>query len=806
MKKVYRIKGMHCASCAASVSKALEKLEGVNKADVNVATEKASIELDKDVDDNIMVEAVKKAGYGAEQENNDVEKIVFKVNGMSCTSCAQAIEGKLRGMEAIHSVNLNFANEKLTVEYDPGKLKPSDIKDAVKAIGYDLVEVGEEDDKDVRMMEHAKRRMLTSASLAGTIMILMIVHMFFTEIPFYLAITAVLAFPIVFIFGFDVHKASMKSLLNKSPNMDVLVSMGSMPPYILGLMGFFIPVQTFIEMSATIMTFHLIGKYLETRAKGKASQAIRKLVQMGAKTANVIKDGDEQKVSVKELELGDVMIVRPGEKIPTDGIVVSGESSIDESMATGEPVPVRKKKGDEVIGATMNKNGMLRVKVTKLGRDTFLSQIIKMVEEAQGTKVPIQMFADKVTGYFVPAILIITLLTFLSFTIFTDFHIAIMEWGSGFLPWVNPAHPPLILAFITATAVLVIACPCALGLGTPTALMVGSGIGAEKGVLIRNGEAVQTMKEMKAIAFDKTGTITKGRPEVTDVLVHDMDEKSLLRYAASLENSSEHPLGQAIVESARQKKIRLEEAKGFSSSSGKGVEGKVSGKKIMIGSPRMMKEHAIDLSPIEGDIRAMEDEAKTVMIISISGKLAGAIAVADPIKEDSARTIAKLKLMGMKTAMITGDNERTAKAIAKKVGVDDVLAEVLPDGKVDQVKKLQRRYGIVAMVGDGINDAPALKQAEVGIAIGTGTDIAIEAADITLVRGELSTIVTTVKLSRAIFRKIKENFFWAWFYNIVAVPVAVLGLLHPMIGAAAMSASSLNVVYNSLRLKRVKLE
>ena len=806
-KKIYKIKGMHCASCASAVSKALEKLDGVDKADVNLATEKASLHTDSNVDDAKVVDAVKKAGYDAAPESSDYEKVVFKVKGMSCTSCAQAIEGKLKAMDEIGSVNLNFANEKLTVEYDPEKIKPSGIKAAVEAIGYELVDDEDvEEDDDAKQMAHAKRRMLTSASLAGTIMVIMVIHMFIIDIPFYLAITAILAFPVVFIFGFDVHKASIKSILNRSPNMDVLVSMGSMPPYLIGLMGFFIPVQTFIEMAATIMTFHLIGKYLETRAKGRASQAIRKLVQMGAKTANVIKDGKETKISVKELEIGDVMIIRPGEKVPTDGLVVSGESSIDESMATGEPIPVKKEKGSEVIGATINKNGMLKVKVTKLGKDTFLSQVVRMVEEAQGTKVPIQEFADRVTGYFVPAILVITLLTFISFNIFSGFHIAIMEWGSAFLPWVNPAHPPLILAFITATAVLVIACPCALGLGTPTALMVGSGIGAEKGVLIRNGEAVQTMKEMKCIAFDKTGTITKGHPEVTDVLVEGIKENELLKLAASLEDASEHPLGQAVVESAKKRHIKLSEAKGFSSISGKGVEGKIDGKTVLIGSPRLMEERGLSISSIEEDVRRLEDEAKTVMIVAVSGKLKGAIAVEDPVKEDSAKTIARLKSIGMKTAMITGDNERTAKAIAKRVGIDDVLAEVLPDGKVDQVKKLQKKYGIVAMVGDGINDAPALKQANIGIAIGTGTDIAIEAADITLVRGNLSAIVTSVKLSRATFRKIKENFFWAWFYNAVAIPVAVLGLLHPMIGAAAMSMSSLNVVYNSLRLKKVKLD
>ncbi len=807
MKRSYKIKGMHCASCATAVEKALGNVEGIKKANVNIATEKASVEAEDDISHDSLKKAVQDAGYDVEEEDSGAEKSVFKVKGMSCASCAKAIEGKLKSVDGVLSTSLNFANEKLTVKHDPAKIRSDRIKKEISAIGYELVDDEDsEDDEDQKSMDEAKRKVIISSVLAGTIMALMVIHMFVAEIPFYLPITALLAFPIIFFLGFHVHKASFKSILNKSPNMDVLVSMGSLPPYIIGLMGFFMPIQTFIEMAATIMTFHLIGKYLETKAKGRASQAIRKLVQMGAKSANVMRKGKEEKISVKDLELGDVMIVRPGEKIPTDGKVISGESSIDESMATGEPIPVKKKKDDEVIGATINKNGMLKVKVTKLGKDTFLSQVIKMVEEAQGSKVPIQEFADKVTGYFVPAILIVTLLTFISYNVFTDFHVSIMEWGANFLPWVNAAHPPLVLAFITATAVLVIACPCALGLGTPTALMVGSGIGAEKGVLIRNGEAVQTMKDLKSIAFDKTGTITKGTPEVTDIIPGDkMKEKELMEFAGSLENSSEHPLAQAVVEKAKSMKIRLLEPKKFSSISGKGVQGVVRGKSVLIGSPKLMSEKKIDLGDMKKEVERLEDEAKTTIVVSSGKKLLGIIAIADPIKEDSKDAIKRLSSMGIRTAMITGDNKRTASAIAKKVGIDDVIAEVLPDGKVDKVKELQKKYDVVAMVGDGINDAPALKQANIGIAIGTGTDIAIEAADITLVRGNLGSIVTSVKLSQAIFRKIKENFFWAWFYNIVAVPVAVLGLLHPMIGAAAMSVSSLNVVYNSLRLKKVKL-
>jgi Cu+-exporting ATPase len=560
-------------------------------------------------------------------------------------------------------------------------------------------------------------------------------------------------------------------------------------------------------MATTIMTFHLIGKYLEVRAKGRASQAIKKLLQMGAKTAKIIVDGVEIEVPTKDLQVGDIMVIRPGEKIPTDGIVVDGNSLVDESMATGESMPVKREKGHEVIGATINKQVLMKVEVTKIGKDTFLSQVVKMMEECQGSKVPIQEFADRITGYFVPAIILITIGTFISFNIFPEFHLGIIRWGSTFLPWVNPDLTPLTLAFITSTAVLVISCPCALGLGTPTALMVGSGMGAEKGILIRNGEAIQTFKEVKAIAFDKTGTITKGKPEVTDiVLVKGVEEKDFLYYAGTIENGSEHPLAHAIVEKAKSEKINLGEVIEFNAVVGMGVIGNIDAERILVGNRKLMKENKIPYEAYEEELIRLEEEAKTAMLLAKGNQLLGIVAVADPIKEDSADAIRALEAMGIKTAMITGDNKRTAAAIGKKVGISHVIAEVLPDGKVEEVVKLQEKYNIVAMVGDGINDAPALKQANVGIAIGTGTDIAIEAADVTLVRGELSGIISAIKLSRAIFRKIKQNYFWAWFYNALFIPVAMLGLLHPMLGAAAMAVSSLNVVYNSLRLKKVNID
>lgn len=759
------------------------------------------------------VENAKKA-YLKPDEEKPMEKVTLKVKGMHCVSCANNIEKTLGKTDGVESANINFAVEKVTIEYDPKKIELKDIEKKVSDIGFQLVledendyKANEEIDEDEIEVNKAKRKMLISLAISGIMMTIMMINMFVIPVPGYLPIVVLLGLPVVFGTGWHVHVGSFKALKNKSPNMDVLVSLGSLPPYLIGLLGFFIPIQTFVEMATTIMTFHLLGKYLEVRAKGKASQAIKKLLEMGAKSARIIVDGREIDVPIKDLQIGDIMLVRPGEKIPTDGVVVEGSSLVDESMATGESMPVKREKGHEVIGATINKQGFLKVKVTKIGKDTFLSQVIKMVEECQGSKVPIQEFADRVTGYFVPAIIIITIATFISYNVFPKFHLGIIEWASTFLPWVNPDANPLTLAFITATAVLVISCPCALGLGTPTALMVGSGKGAERGILIRNGEAIQTLKDVKAIAFDKTGTITKGKPEVTDVMaLNDANEKDIFYYAATIENASEHPLAYAIVEKANSEKINLGEVTNFNAIVGMGVEGYIDGEKVLVGNRKLMNENKISYKDHEKELIRLEEEAKTAMLISRGNKLLGIIAVADPIKEDSKRAIEELESMGIKTAMITGDNKRTADAIGRKVGISHVISEVLPDGKVEEIKNLQKQYDVVAMVGDGINDAPALKQSNVGVAIGTGTDIAIEAADITLVRGELGGVISSIKLSKATFRKIKENYFWAWFYNAVAIPVAVLGLLHPMIGAGAMAISSLNVVYNSLRLKKVNIE
>ncbi len=801
------LKGMSCASCAQTIDATLKRVEGVHDATVNIANDTGTVSFDETVlTPEEIIKAIKDSGYDAELDHRQSKKITMLVEGMTCASCVSNVDRAVSKLNGVSEVNVNIANDKMMLTYDSEKVRISDIKKAVQDSGYNAKlqeELTDEVDPDVQKVAIAKKRMIYSAIIAGTMMTLMVIHMFFVEVPFYTPIVAVMAIPVVFVLGKHVHIASYKSLKNLRPNMDVLVSMGSLPPYLIGLLGLFMPITTFVEMATTIMTFHLIGKYLETRAKGKASLAIKKLIDLGAKNARILVDGEEIEVLTSELSEGDIMIIRPGEKIPTDGVIIEGESVIDESLATGESMPVKRVKDDSVIGATINKQGLLKVRVTKVGDETFLAQVIQLVEACQGSKVPIQAFADKITGYFVPAVMVLTVLTFSSFLIFSDFHRSILVFMADYLPWINPDQSPLTLAFITATAVLVIACPCALGLGTPTALMVGSGKGADNGILIRNGEAVQTLKDIKVIAFDKTGTLTHGKPVVTDTKSD--DEEELISIAGALEKGSEHPLAHAILEKAKAMKIKLSDVQNFEAVTGQGITAKLNAKDVLIGNYKLMQANQLSVEKYKAEAHQLENEAKTVMFVAKETKVIGIIAVADALKDNAPQIIKAIENMGIRTAMITGDNEATAKAIAKKAGVTHVIANVLPDGKVKEIERLQKQYGLVAMVGDGINDAPALKQANVGLAIGTGTDVAIEAADVTLVRGDLITVISAITLSRAIFRKIKENYFWAWFYNAVAIPFAMMGLLHPMIGAAAMSVSSLNVVYNSLRLRKIPL-
>jgi Cu+-exporting ATPase len=555
-----------------------------------------------------------------------------------------------------------------------------------------------------------------------------------------------------------------------------------------------------------IMSFHLTGRYFEAKAKGSASQAIRSLLTMEAKSATLLVDDVEKEVPIQEVEVGDVMIVRPGEKIPTDGIVIDGESAVDESMATGESMPVGKAPGDEVIGATINQDGLLKVEATRIGKDTFLSQVVRMVEEAQGTKVPIQEFADRIISYFVPAVIVVSIATLALWFIVPDAMLSVARLVEPILPWVDSTQPVAMLAVSVFVATLVIACPCALGLATPTALMVGTGMGAEQGILIRRGEAIQTMKEVKAVILDKTGTLTKGKPDVTDIVSLDetLTEEDVLFYAGSVEMGSEHPLGKAIVRRAQEKGIALESPSSFQAFRGRGIEGIVKGSKVRVGKPDLLPEETIN-EEIEERFSDLQQQAKTVMIVGLDDRPVGIVAVADTLKDDSVEAIRELEAMGLKTIMLTGDNVQTAEAIAKKLGMSDIYAEVMPDEKVEVVIKAQEKYGMVAMVEDGINDAPALAQANVGVAIGTGTDIAIESGDIILVRGDISGLVSAIKLSRATFSKIRQNLFWAFFYNTVAIPLATFGLMHPVFAEVAMAISSISVVTNANLLRRANM-
>lgn len=811
-KSILLIQGMTCSSCSQSIEKSLKKVNGVVSAQVNFAVEKAYVEYNPlNTNEDALVKAVEDAGYNATPVEDGIKTVTLKIGNMTCSSCAQRIEKALRSVSGVIDAHVNFAVEKATVRYRPDIARIEDLKKSIIDEGYLVLEEAkaagaEEHDSDQEKITKAASKMWFSAAFAGTVMILMMIHMFIVTIPGYFAITAALSFPVIFIAGAETHKATWNALKHGSANMDTLVTLGSLVPYLLSFLGFWFPLTTFIEMAVSILTLHLVGRFLEIKAKGRASQAIKKLLAMEAKSARIILvNGDEVEIPVEELKINDVMIIRPGEKIPTDGVVISGLSMVDESMATGESLPAERKEGDEVIGSTINKQGLLKVKATKVGKDTFLSQVIKMVEECQGSKVPIQEFADRVTGFFVPIVVLIAIGSFFSWILFPGFHLQIVEFFN--FPWSNTGVPVYTMGFLAMTAVLVISCPCALGLATPTALMVGSGLGAEKGVLIRNGEAIQTIKDIGIIAFDKTGTITKGKPEVTNIETqNEFTAHDVLFFAASIEAASEHPLGASIVEHAKHEGIQLSEVNNFTSLTGMGVKGTINDKTVLVGNRKLMETNNIEYLSLTSELERLENEAKTAMLLAVDNKMAGIIAVADTLKEDSIAAIAELEQMGIKTAMITGDNQRTANAIGIKVGISRVLAEVLPEGKVDEIKRLQQEFGLVAMVGDGINDAPALKQANVGIAIGTGTDIAIEAADITLIRGDISAVITAIKLSHATFKKIKQNYFWAWFYNLVAIPAAFFGLLHPIIGAAAMATSSLNVVLNSMRLKSAKID
>ncbi|MDF1513509.1 MAG: heavy metal translocating P-type ATPase [Anaerolineae bacterium] len=819
-----QVQGMTCASCVSHVQKALSKVDGVREVNVNLATEKADLWFDTTVPVATLVTAVRDSGYDV-----GTEMVTLDIEGMTCASCVAHVEKALNKINGIVEANVNLATEKASVTFVRGMVTMADFKTAVSDAGYAIKErddatastaiadtVAEEAEQK---MAEARWRMRTAWIFTGVIMAWMIPEMFFgimwpSPVVFNLGMI-ILASPVLFWVGRKTFSSGIRAALHGYANMDTLITLGTGASFLTGPISFFVPVASYAGVSAMIMAFHLTGRYIEESAKGRASQAIRKLLDLGAKSAQVERDGVEFEVPIDQVAIGDLMVIRPGDKIPTDGVIASGESTVDESMATGESMPVNKNPGDEVIGATLNQQGMLKVRATRIGRDTFLAQVVRLVEQAQGTKVPIQAFADKVTSVFVPIVIGIALLTLLARLLFPDAMLGFTRAGA-FLPWVNPDVGVITLAIVSMVSVFVIACPCALGLATPTALMVGSGMGAENGILIRSGEAIQTLKDVQVVIFDKTGTITKGKPEVTDVIVSSqaaLTDRDLLYFAASVEKGSEHPLGKAIVRQAAQRGIALGEMTMFRAVRGQGVQAEVDGTPVLVGSRRYMEENGIAVKDAEETLVNLEYEAKTAMLVASDGLFKGVIAVADTLKEDSIQAIAALHDLGVATAMITGDNQRTAEAIARRVGIDDVVAEVLPDGKVAAVKAFQEtpRGGnadpvLVAFVGDGINDAPALTQANVGMAIGTGTDIAIEASDVTLVRGELTSVVEAINLSRATFRKIQQNLFWAFFYNVIMVPLAVIGWMHPVLAEIAMATSSITVVTNANLLRRINIK
>ncbi|MFQ6114344.1 MAG: heavy metal translocating P-type ATPase, partial [bacterium] len=732
-----QIEGMHCSSCVQSVEKRLKSTKGVISATVNLSTEKAFVEYDPTIiGKNDLEFAVKGVGYDIKKET---QKVTLKIGGMHCASCVGNVERALADIEGVLDVKVNLAIEKATVIFDPNVTNLTELKIAIDNSGYQFlgeaeVESTEADsEKDIQKVIEAKKRMAQAWAFTIPIMIWMIPEMIFGHVWPSMSVfnlgMILLALPVLFWPGGPTFRSAWNAIMHKNANMDVLIAMGTTASIITGPLTFFISISSFAGIAAMIMAFHLTGRYIETKAKGRASEAIKKLLQLGAKTARILINSQEQEIPIEEVQVGDIMVIRPGEKIPTDGIVVEGESAVDESMATGESMPVHKKPGDEVIGATLNQQGRIKVKASKIGKDTFLAQMIQMVEEVQGSKVPIQQFADQVTSIFVPTIITLAFLTFVAWLLFPDFLKAVPQQVQSFLPWVNPNLGSLTLAAFAFVAVLVIACPCALGLATPTALMVGSGLGAEHGILIREGAAIQTLKDIHTIVFDKTGTLTKGQPTVTDIIpLNGFAEDEVLHFAASVESASEHPLGVAVASAAKSKKIPLSEVTEFRAIPGKGVEGKVDGKRVLVGTPSLMQEFNLNVNSMETELTSLEFEAKTAMLTAVDGKVAGAIAVADEIKEGAGEVIKEIHNMGFQTAMITGDNQKTARAIAKRLGINRVLSEVLPHEKVAEIKRLQKEVRAVAMVGDGINDAPALTQADVGIAIGTGTDIAIESA------------------------------------------------------------------------------
>ncbi len=806
------VTGMTCANCAANIERGLKKLGGVADANVNFASEKASVRFDPDaIPMEEILERIDKLGYGVAKT-----KIEIPVTGMTCTNCAANIERTLnKKVSGVVDASVSFASERASVEYLASETNLDEIIAAIEKAGYGAIrpDTGDEDGQ-ADAEQAARDAEIKDQTRKFTVGLIFTLPLFllsmgrdfgligpWSHAPWVNWLFLLLATPVQFYTGWDYYVGSYKSLRNKTANMDVLVSMGSSVAYFYSLALMLFPMlgdHVYFETSAVIITLIKLGKLLEARTKGKTGGAIRKLMGLRPKTATIIEEGEEKSVPLTRVKAGDTVMVRPGERIPVDGEVTSGESSVDESMLTGEPIPVDKTQGDTVVGGTINGEGTLRFTATRVGKETALAQIIRLVQEAQGSKAQIQAIADRVAAVFVPVVILIAFVTFG------------IWWGitGEFVP-----------AMIRLVAVLVIACPCALGLATPTAIMAGTGKGAENGILFKKSQALETATKLSSIVFDKTGTITQGAPTVVDTIFYPpyiKDETELLRLAASAESGSEHPLGRAIVASAKERGIELAEAQKFKAVKGFGVEAEVDGKPLKIGKPKWFDQNEIEPETAE-KITALQSEGRTVMVVMAEGGTAGLISVSDVLKPESASAIAKLHEQNIEVVMITGDNEKAARAIGKEVGIDEIFAEVRPEEKSEKVKALQERGGLVGMVGDGINDAPALAQADVGFAIGTGTDVAIETGDVILSSGSLTGIPKAIALSRATMRTIRQNLFWAFFYNVMLIPVAAgvlypfeffpgfLRQLHPILAAFAMAFSSISVVTNSLRLYRTKV-
>ncbi len=802
------VTGMSCAACAARIEKGLGSLEGVSQANVNFAAEKATVFFDpKKTDLSRLIDKVKDLGYGAR-----VEKVLLPIRGMSCAACVNKVEKALRSVKGVTEANVNFATERASVAFLPGEVTLGDLRKAVQDAGYEVLEVEEEDivEKERRSreaeMSRLKWKFITGLFLLVPVLLLMWGASLLEGIGLSKGtnffIQFLLATPVQFWVGRQFYSGFWKAAKNKTSDMNTLIAVGTSAAYLYSLIVTFVPhwimvkglmVDVYFDTSAAIIVLILLGRFLEARAKGRTSEAIKKLMGLQPRTARVIRDDEEIDIPLREVVPGDIVVVRPGEKVPVDGLVKEGYSWVDESMVTGESLPVEKRVGDKVIGATINKAGTFRFEATRVGKDTVLAQIIRLVQEAQGSKPAIARMADVIASYFVPAVLIIAVITFVVW----------LSWGP---------HPALTYAFLNFVAVLIIACPCSLGLATPTSIMVGTGKAAENGVLIRGAEALERAHQLNTIVLDKTGTLTKGEPSVTDLIESGKTGRSeILRWAASAEKGSEHPLGEAIVKKAKEESLALFDVKEFRAVPGQGIEATVDSKKVLLGNRKLMEENGIPLAGMADRAEQLSGDGKTPMFLALDGEGAGVIAVADTLKENSRKAVEALRRMGLEVIMLTGDSRPTAQAIARQVGIERVLAEVLPERKAEEVKRLQSEGKTVGMVGDGINDAPALAQADVGIAIGTGTDVAMESSDITLIGGDLKGIVTAISLSKATIRNIKQNLFWAFAYNTVLIPVAA-GVLYPFFGvllnpifaAGAMAFSSVTVVSNALRLRRFK--